>query len=585
MPDGRERAFRAWLVFVLAAGVVLRVAGLWAPLTHDELSAIGRLQFDSFADLIRGGVYPDGHPAGMQVMLWLWSRVVGTAAPLLRLPFTLLSAAAIPLIYSVGRRWYGRMAGLAAATVLAFSQYAVYYAMPVRPYGAGLFFVLLAVHFWTRICVEHRDGWGYVAGFALIAAACAYMHYFCALTVALLALAGLFVVGRGERRRYLGACFAAVLLFLPHLGITRHQLFDLQGVGGWLAAPEPVFLVHYLGYLCHHSLVVLAVMVVAWALLFDVSPLGGRWRLMLVALTLFVLPLAAGYVYSRSVNPVLQYSVLIFSWPFLLLAAVGFVGERCSWRHLAACAAIGVALLVSLFAGRRHYDVLRREYIASAVDMARDARRRYGADNVALYLKISPSMIAYYDTSLAVAADTGGAPEADYAVVANLFDDSTFAVMRRYPYVVDSRLCTTAPVFLLSRRAADGEMWPVSRLKEGRVAVDGQYTFLLDTLAADIAADRHFAIVAEAFGSDSSLQLVMESWVGRRCVDWRSVPLADSVCLPLGQDLCIKSRSDMRRSRIKIFILAPDAHSADSVAFRISTAPADPFRYAVIEEI
>ena len=585
MATGRERALRAWMVFVLAVGAFLRVAELWAPLSHDELSAIVRLRFDSFNDLIHNGVYPDGHPAGMQVLLWLWSRLAGTSAPLLRLPFTLLSVGALPLFYAVARRWYGRMPALAATTVLAFSQYAVYHAMPVRPYGTALFFVILTLHFWTRLCLEHRRGWGYAVGFALSAAVCAYLHYFSGLTVALLAVAGLFVADRDCRRRYLAACLVAVVLFAPHLGITRHQLFDLQGVGAWLGRPDGTFFVNYLLYLCHHSFIVLAAMVLAMVLVFDGSALRGRWRLMLMSLALFVLPMLAGYAYSRLVSPVLQYSVLIFSWPFLLLALAGFVGERHRWRPLAGCALMGLALLVSLFTTRRHYDVLQREHIATAASLADEARSRYGTGNVALRMRINPSMLDYYSPALAAAADTGGAPGADYVVTAKLHDDSLFRLMRQYPYVVEARMCTTTPVLLLGRHPADGRPWPQTTLKEGRVATGGEYTFLLDTQVSDISESRYFALVASASGADSTMQLVMETWVDDHVVDWRSVPLGRDAVLPLCQDLNIKRRALLKRSRIKVFILAPDGAPSDTVDYRISLSPSDKYRFALLEEI
>lgn len=585
MSAGRERAERAWLVFVLAVGTVLRVAELWAPLTHDELSAIGRLGAGSFIELIQTGVWPDGHPAGMQLLLWLWSRVVGTSAPLLRLPFMLMAIGAIPLFFDIARRWYGRMPALAATTVLAFSQYAVYYAMPVRPYGAGLFFVLLALHFWTCICLEHRHSWGYASGFALSAAACAYMHYFSALTVALLAVAGLFVADRDCRRRYLVACLAAVLLFVPHIGITRHQLFDLQGVGTWLGRPDGSFFLNYLLYLCHHSVIVLVAMALGLVLLLDASALRGRWRLMLLSLVLFLLPMLAGYLYSRAVNPVLQYSVLLFSWPFLLLALAGFMGDRHRWRPLAGCALIGLALLVSLFASRRHYDILQREYIASVAELAADARSRYGADNVALQMRISPSLLAYYDSVLAAAADTGGAIGADYVATAKLNDDSLCRLMLHYPYIVEARMCTTTPVLLLSRHSADGKPLTQTVIKEGRAVVGGEYTFILDTLASAIAKSRYFAIVVRASGADSTMQLVMETSVADRVVDWRSVPLGSDAVLPLCQDLNIKRQALLKRSRIKIFVLAPDGAPADTVSYRISLSPSDKYRFSLLEEI
>ena len=51
------------LCLLLEIGAALRIAELWLPLTHDELSAICRLQVSTFAELLTEGVkYGDTHP-------------------------------------------------------------------------------------------------------------------------------------------------------------------------------------------------------------------------------------------------------------------------------------------------------------------------------------------------------------------------------------------------------------------------------------------------------------------------------------------------------------------------------------------
>ncbi len=59
------------LLVIVVLGAVLRLVGFFdCPFTHDELSAVRRLQFDSFFDMIRDGVMLfEGHPAGVQSFL------------------------------------------------------------------------------------------------------------------------------------------------------------------------------------------------------------------------------------------------------------------------------------------------------------------------------------------------------------------------------------------------------------------------------------------------------------------------------------------------------------------------------------
>ena len=584
----RQRTERLALWLIVALGAALRVAELWAPLTHDELSAILRLRFDNIADLVHGGVMPDGHPAGMQVLLWLWSRVVGTSAPLLRLPFLLLGIGCIPLMYSVARRWYGGHAALWAATIMAFSQYTVYYSMPVRPYGTGLFFMLLLLHCWTRLFVERRWRWSAVAGFAVCAAACAYMHYFCALAAALLAVAGLFFVGRRELWRYAVACAAAVLLFVPHWGVTHHQLFDLKGVGGWLGVPEVSFFGRYVRYLTHHSWGVLLLVSVVWVLTFDPKVWRERRRLVVAALTLFVLPLLAGYVYSRQVSPVLQYSVLIFSYPFLLLALVGMVGERRMWRTDALVALCAAALLVTLFTVRRHYDVIRREYIPASVEMAATAQQRFGKENVGLLLDIHPSMLAYYDSAVAehvCAFDEACCMDVDYVVTSRLSDEEMLAVRQRWPYLLDYRLCTGTKVCLLGRRPEGALPWHERVVKEGTVATDDEYTMLLDTVASALGGNRHVLVNSVVNGVDSNVTLVMETWLGDCMVDWHGADANDSVHLPLSLDLFVKSRLAFCRARVKVYLWRRGGRPDCKATYRIIAADGNPYLYSLLEEI
>ena len=125
----KSPAFYVGLFIVI--GAALRVGGMFGPLTHDELSAICRLQYDSLADVLTYGVkLGDTHPGGVQVLMWLWAQLFGTSAFAIRLPFVLMGIATIPLIYAIGRQWYGEWSALMPAAVIAVSQYTVYYSVP-----------------------------------------------------------------------------------------------------------------------------------------------------------------------------------------------------------------------------------------------------------------------------------------------------------------------------------------------------------------------------------------------------------------------------------------------------------------------
>ena len=106
------------LSIFLVIGFILR---FFASVTHsyssDELSAINRLNFGSFSDLIETGVKTgDMHPAGVQVFLVFWSNLFGTEEWIHRLPFVILGTVSIYFIYILAKR-INEKTGLIAAGI------------------------------------------------------------------------------------------------------------------------------------------------------------------------------------------------------------------------------------------------------------------------------------------------------------------------------------------------------------------------------------------------------------------------------------------------------------------------------------
>lgn len=105
---------------VLVVAAVLRLYGFHElPYTHDELSALFRLSFGSFNELIEHGVKVDGHPAGVQVFLYYWVALFGEQAWKIKLPFALLGIGSVALVYAIGKKWFTHSVGLYSATFLA----------------------------------------------------------------------------------------------------------------------------------------------------------------------------------------------------------------------------------------------------------------------------------------------------------------------------------------------------------------------------------------------------------------------------------------------------------------------------------
>ena len=350
---------KALLTFILLVAAVLRFYNFGdIPFTHDEFSAIFRLKANSFSELIATGVKPDGHPAGVQVFLFYWTKIFGTTEWIVKLPFTMAGILSIPLIFSIGKNWFGKTTGFLSAAFLASLQYSVMYSQIARPYISGMFLCLVMVFFWTRLIKQPEKRFYLNAvALALSAAACAYNHHFSFLFAILVGISGLFFIQRKYLVKYVFIGITAAILYLPHINIFIYQL-NKGGVEGWLAKPDNYFLLTYLSYIFHFSLYVIipVIVLILWGLFKREIKQDYRRNIALFTLW-FLLPIAIGFIYSTQVNAVLQYSVLIFSFPFLFLVLFGHFKEL---NPKATAIAVLMILLVNsltLIFVRQHYNI------------------------------------------------------------------------------------------------------------------------------------------------------------------------------------------------------------------------------------
>lgn len=608
----KSPAFYVGLFIVI--GAALRVGGMFGPLTHDELSAICRLQYDNLADVLTYGVkLGDTHPGGVQVLMWLWAQLFGTSAFAIRLPFVLMGIATIPLIYAIGRQWYGEWSALMPAAVIAVSQYTVYYSILARPYCIGLFFILCALFFLTRYVKKKKYPVLNLVMFAFFEACCAYTHYFCSLTALIMACGALFFVGRHHILPYLAACLGAVLLFLPHLRITLYQLFEYKGIGGWLGAPTPMFPLEYLRYLTHHSLIAAGVAAISFAMLF--SPRTARQNLPLLSasLSVAILPFLIGYLYSVLVNPVLQFSVLIFAFPFLLLALAGFLrNEYEGWRTSAIAGVYVTTMVATLFFSRRHFSMLQREWVEASVNMAQDAIDNYGKDNVSCLFAFSPEMVSYYGKTMNLISNKVLKNEATldsalsqctspYIVCAGIQDPNVIKqIHRHYPSLIQLQPRVVSEIFLFSKDSSDKSI-NINKLATNVIdrplsSLDGEFQNILDTCLADLIESRFNCIESQLFfhRTDSigkTFYLVTELVCRGKRIAWREAhyPSLDGlkkIILPLRIESFIKHRSQLKHTRIKIYLWNPEgATDIYPDSCHISIILTSPWMYSVLEEI
>lgn len=324
-----------WLILILCVATVLRFYDYGAfSYSNDELSALNRLHYNTFAELVQKGFYVDGHPGGIQVFLWQWVRLFGDTEWAVRLPFVMMGILSVWMSYKVAKFMFGAASGLFTAAALTFLQFPVLYSQIARPYGPGLLFSLMLVYFWLKIFFSTKGELNpnkprilYLTGFSLSAALCMYTHYFSFLFALIVGISGFVVAKRNTIFYYIGAALVAALLFVPHIPITLNHL-SFKGVGLWLGVPTKGWILEHLFFIFDQSLFILFLFLatlLALLYLYHETQKSLRFRLFLTLW--FLLPILIGYVYSIKVSPVLQHPVLIFSFPCFIMLIFSYAED------------------------------------------------------------------------------------------------------------------------------------------------------------------------------------------------------------------------------------------------------------------
>jgi len=390
------------LAVILAVAAVMRFWGYSGfSLSNDELSALYRLRFDNFSDLVNKGFYVDGHPGGVQVFLWYWIKLFGTSEASLRFPFVISGILSVLFAYLIASKWFGKASGLLVASAMAFLMFPLLYSQIARPYGSGLLLVLVMVFSWTHLIfdvgLKQKKKIFFASVFAIASASCMYNHYFSFLMAIIAGVTGLFFVRRKDVIIYLGAGLVAAVLFLPHVYITLNHL-HIGGVGGWLGKPGYLWLFGHIFYIFNNSwLLIISVIILAIA--FRIrnikQPLTNKF--VIISFSWFLVPFLVGFIYSRFVNSVLQDPVLIFSFPFLLFALFASAGDNIRKPFPLILALFMIVGIFSTVVEKKYY---KSQHFGEFRDVAGSLvswQHTYGADSLTVAVCVnSPYYLDYY---------------------------------------------------------------------------------------------------------------------------------------------------------------------------------------------
>ena len=555
-------------VILLIIIVIASLLRLWklgsASFMHDEFSALIRTGYDNFHDLIRDGVMlNDMHPAGVQVFLYYWVKIFGWDEFWLKLPFALMGVASVCLNYIVANQWFNKNVGLLSATLVSVSQLFILYSQLIRPYTPGLFFILLLVYFWNKIIFGEKKPtfWTY-AGFTLSAFCAAEIHMFSTVQAGLIALTGLLFfknLDKGRKKAYLWSCIAALILYMPSFPIFYHQFFVEGGLAGWLAKPKPDFLATFLAYTLNYGDIFIFTALIVLLLPFILRKVShdGRKSFRIICFCWFFIPFLIAFVYSLTRQPIIQYSTLIFSFPFLIIGVFSYFDEEIPVKTIGIV--VGLLLLtgvMSLVFDRQYYKRFYEQgFKQVAIEMV-DDQSKYGDDIAFVAYSSRPEMVEHYQNKYGfnnVKNFDEDSDIADYQRFINNCDKDFIGVgltdhadmklellaVAEYPYLIDEKTWFTTRYLTLTKNDNGNPLLQVLR-ENVQIERGVEWTGSVVMPADCKPVEERFGFIADIHALDTinHLTLVVEviDAKTKESVLWTGYEEKDHIIMP-GEDV------------------------------------------------
>jgi hypothetical protein len=387
---------RAVFLALLALAAFLRFWDLPnIPYTHDEISALVRIYPSLYETVQRGVIQLDTHPPGVQIFEWFWTRFFGQGEGVVKLPFILMSLAAIFYLYRTALLWSGPAVALVLTALMATLQYSVMYGQIARPYAVGLFTTALLADQITRYLAFSR--FRNLRGILIAAVLSAYTHHFSLMLAGIMVVTAFFLIHREQRRNYMFMCMLGILFYLPNVPVFFKQL-SIGGLSEWLAAPDRYWLGDYAMYIAHWSLPFAALLTATIVLSFIIGHRYGSPKVPAhwVFAIWGVLPLVIGLAYSVLRAPVIQYSMVLFSFPYLVMALLFGLSRLRRTATIALTLLITLASVATLVYGREHYRIFYKSKYEEIVRQGVEAYRTHGTEGAEVLIDAPEEVIRFY---------------------------------------------------------------------------------------------------------------------------------------------------------------------------------------------
>ncbi len=392
---GEQWARYTFLVLLVLAAI-LRFWDLpHIPYTHDEISALVRIYPSLYETVQRGVAQQDTHPPGVQVFEWIWTRIFGMEEHGVKLPFILMGLLAIFFLYRTAILWTSATTAILLTALMATLQYTVMYGQIARPYAAGLFTTAWLADQLTRYVAF--GGYRHLRGAFFAALLSAYVHHFSLMLAGIMVASMFFLIRPEQRKGYFFMCALVVLFYLPNLPIFLKQLGQ-GGLSEWLGPPDRFWFADYGMYIAHWSGPFALILggLVLLSIILGIRHGMGSARAALLFSIWGLVPLAVGFAYSVWRAPVLQYSVVLFSFPYLALVLLMGLGRLPKTAALSLTALVTVISVYTLIHHRRHYEIFYTSKYEAIVRTGHGLLKELGPEQAAVLIDAPEDVIRFY---------------------------------------------------------------------------------------------------------------------------------------------------------------------------------------------
>lgn len=342
----KENQEKSLLFLILIIGAVLRIYNFWGlSLSNDEFSALARAQLTGFSEFISKGINSDIHPAGVEFFIYIWIKIFGTSVFMLRLPFIICSILTIYIAYKVSEKWFNIHTALFVAASLSFLEFPLTYSQLARPFTPALLFTLLTILYWSKILFDNRTDRRTIIALGLSAAMAAYCHYFALIFILIVLLSGFIFCKKSSVKAYFTSIIFAIIIYLPNVFVIISQMANPAGIS-WLTEPDGNWFFEHIFFLFNNSYILLYAVLAFFILTHIISYTEIKFtKFHMISVAWFIIPYVLAFYYSVWVKPILENSLLLFSFPMLLIFIFSFVqAEKKILNYSALMILLGIGL-------------------------------------------------------------------------------------------------------------------------------------------------------------------------------------------------------------------------------------------------